>query len=159
MTYQEQDRVLRRIPGLERAKFARYGSMHRNTYINGPLLLDMMLRLKGNRNVFMAGQLTGVEGYLESAATGLYAGLACAKQDPRVVPPFSTAIGSLVNHIVNSDPKNYQPMKMMWGIFPQPDGYVSTRRGPRKELRRKMMIERAETDFKEWKASLPDIPV
>jgi methylenetetrahydrofolate--tRNA-(uracil-5-)-methyltransferase len=157
MTYQEQDRVLRKIPGLLNAKFARYGSMHRNTYINGPLLLDAGLRLKKMPNVYVAGQLNGVEGYLESATTGIYAGLVCAREGGVSVPPPTTAIGALVNHVANADPNNYQPMKMMWGIFPQPDGFTSTRKGPKKELRRQMMIERAVRDFNEW--VLPYRPV
>ncbi|MBI2092143.1 MAG: methylenetetrahydrofolate--tRNA-(uracil(54)-C(5))-methyltransferase (FADH(2)-oxidizing) TrmFO [Deltaproteobacteria bacterium] len=156
MTYPEQDRIFRMIPGLKSAKFARYGSMHRNTYINGPVLLNKTLQLKNYSHIYVAGQLTGVEGYLESAAVGLYAGLglgyAIAKKSPMPAIPPTTAIGSLIRHITCCPNKNFQPMKIMWGIFPPLSEKDSTSRGPRKELRRKMILERAEKDFWEWAA-------
>lgn len=152
MTYSEQEIVFRTIPSLENAKFERLGSMHRNTYINGPELLDDKLQLKSNPGIYIAGQLTGVEGYLESAATGLYVGLTIASSHRRAAPT-TTAIGSLINHVINSDPKHYQPMKIMWGIFPPLAGFESTKKGPPKDKRREMLLKRAREDFVRWQGS------
>ncbi len=154
MTYPEQDRIFRIIPGLTSVKFARYGSMHRNTYINGPVLLNKELQLKSHPHIYLAGQLTGVEGYLESAAVGLYAGLGLGykivKKSQLPVIPSTAAIGSLIRHITECTDKNFQPMKIMWGIFPPLCENPSTSRGPRKELRRQMILERARKDFHGW---------
>lgn len=151
MTYPEQDRVLRMVTGLKNVKFSRYGSMHRNTYINGPTLLDEKLRLKLHQNIYMAGQITGVEGYLESAATGLYVGFTYALKhlDTYALLP-TTAIGSLIHHVTHADAKNYQPMKMMWGLFPPLESYPSTSRGPKKDIRKKLLLARARNDFQRW---------
>jgi len=168
MTYKEQDRVLRLIPGLKEAKFARYGSMHRNTYINGPTFLNEGLELKDHPGIFLAGQITGVEGYLESAAIGLYIGSTCALTHPStssldklgtslkacscahpLIPP-TTAIGALINHIINSDPKHYIPMNCIWGIFPPLEAHPSTSKGPRKAGRKKLLLARARSDFQTW---------
>ena len=148
MTYLEQDRVFRFLPALSHAKFERYGSMHRNTFINGPLLLDDNLRLKSNNSIYVAGQLTGVEGYLESAATGLYVGTGIARKC--IAPSPTTAIGALINHVVNSDPRRYQPMKAIWGIFPSLHEHPSTSHGPKSATRRQMMVDRGRADFKKW---------
>ena len=157
MTYPAQDSVFRMIRGLEHAKFMRYGSMHRNTYINGPLLLDETLQLKSNPGIYVAGQLTGVEGYLESAATGLYVGGTYAPFDSSAtgglaqgrLPP-TTAIGALIRHVTRASPENYQPMKMSWGLFPPIDRYPSSSRGPKKDERKKILLTRARNDFKGW---------
>jgi methylenetetrahydrofolate--tRNA-(uracil-5-)-methyltransferase len=155
MTYPAQEAVFRTIPGLAQAKFARLGSMHRNTYINGPRLLDEHLQLKEHKGIYVAGQLTGVEGYLESAATGIYAGMVCKGTVPLRKgdcphPPPTTAIGALIGHITHGDEKDYQPMKVMWGIFAPLAEHPSTRKGPKKAERRRLLIERARRDFKKW---------
>jgi len=117
----EQERVFRKIPGLERAEFCRYGSMHRNTFINSPTLLDKNLQWKGKGGLFLAGQVTGVEGYVESAATGLLAGINAARllQDKALeAPPPDTALGSLIRYITEADPDHFQPMNVNFGLFP-----------------------------------------
>ena len=120
LTYREQERVFRMIPGLQKAEFIRYGLMHRNTYINAPLALNDNLTLKKKPNVIIAGQLSGVEGYVESAATGIIAGiiahhLATNRQTP--LPPLSTMIGSLINYITKANPQNFSPMNANFGIL------------------------------------------
>jgi methylenetetrahydrofolate--tRNA-(uracil-5-)-methyltransferase len=121
LTYPEQKRVFRMIPGLEKAEFLRLGSMHRNTFLNGPALLDETLRLKGHENLTFAGQITGVEGYVESAACGMLAGLFTAARllgrDPSL-PPAETAFGSLLRHVTSSQWKHYQPSNINYGLFP-----------------------------------------
>ncbi len=119
----EQVRIFRMIPGLERAEFARLGGLHRNTFINSPRLLDAGLRLKQRLQVRFAGQITGVEGYVESAAIGLLAGLFAARerlQQPLDAPPPTTALGALLSHITGSaDAKTFQPMNVNFGLFPE----------------------------------------
>ena len=103
---------MRLIPGLENAKFLRYGQIHRNTYINSPTLLDTTLRMKQHPNVLFAGQISGVEGYVESIATGLLAGIhaaALATNAEPIAPPRATAFGALMNYICHADAKNFQP--------------------------------------------------
>ncbi len=121
LTYAEQKRVFRMIPGLERAEFLRYGSMHRNTFINGPALLDPRLRLQDSPEIMFAGQITGVEGYVESAACGLLAGLflaASLKGMELPPPPPETALGSLLRHATGSPLKHFQPSNVNYGLFP-----------------------------------------
>ncbi|MGE3624008.1 MAG: methylenetetrahydrofolate--tRNA-(uracil(54)-C(5))-methyltransferase (FADH(2)-oxidizing) TrmFO, partial [Bdellovibrionales bacterium] len=122
LKYAEQTRVLRLIPGLENAEFARLGGLHRNTFINSPLLLDAQLRLKAKTNIRFAGQITGVEGYIESAAIGLLAGLfSTAENNNRTVnaPPRTTALGALLAHITgNAEAETFQPMNVNFGLFP-----------------------------------------
>lgn len=117
----EQRRVFRLITGLENAEFVRYGVMHRNTYINAPLLLEPTLICRKRPGLFIAGQLAGVEGYVESAAAGLVAGINAARlfrgREPLVFPP-ETAHGAMINYIVTADPKNFQPMNVNFGLFP-----------------------------------------
>lgn len=117
----EQRRVFRLIPGLENAEFMRYGVMHRNTYINAPRLLEPTLGCRKRPGLFIAGQLAGVEGYVESAAAGLVAGANAARVfrglEPLVFPP-ETAHGALINYIVTADPDNFQPMNVNFGLFP-----------------------------------------
>lgn len=118
----EQKRVFSLIPGLEKAEFVRYGVMHRNTYINSPILLKPTLQLKRDERIFFAGQITGVEGYVESAAAGLVAGLNAAltlKEDRTVSFPPETAHGALLHYITTATPGNFQPMNVNFGLFPE----------------------------------------
>ncbi len=121
LRYPEQERVFRLIPGLERARFHRLGSLHRNTYVDGPRLLDRYLRLRRHPWIQLAGQITGVEGYLESAAMGLWAGLNLALRRAGRTPdplPAETAVGALVEHVVASPAKRFEPMNMNFGLLP-----------------------------------------
>lgn len=120
LTYKEQERVFRMIPGLEKAEFVRYGLMHRNTYICSPLALNENMSLKNKSNVFLAGQLTGVEGYVESAAMGIlsaiYLDASLNKKDlPQL--PYKTMLGSLHNYLIHGDIKNFSPMNANYGIL------------------------------------------
>jgi len=148
LTWPEQKRILRMIPGLEKADFARYGSMHRNTFINSPALLNKSLQLCSDDNIFIAGQITGVEGYMESAAMGLVAGInaCCYLKGNRIVhPPETTALGALLSHITNADYKTFQPMNVNFGLFPSLE-----KRAPKK-IRGQYYAERSLTDLKRWK--------
>ncbi|MDH5643756.1 MAG: methylenetetrahydrofolate--tRNA-(uracil(54)-C(5))-methyltransferase (FADH(2)-oxidizing) TrmFO, partial [Gemmatimonadota bacterium] len=121
LTYPEQKRVFRLIPGLEKAEFLRYGSLHRNTFINSPQLLTTTLQFKARNTLFFAGQLVGVEGYTESAAMGGLAGINAARVlngEPPLSPPPTTAHGCLVSHVALSDPRHFQPMNTNFGLFP-----------------------------------------
>ena len=121
LTYAAQKRVLRMIPGLETAEFLRYGSVHRNTFVNAPALLDNTLRLRSQPRIFIAGQLVGVEGYTEAAASGGLAGINAARLlqgQTLVIPPETTAHGALVKYITTSDPRHFQPMNINHGLFP-----------------------------------------
>ena len=123
MKYPEQQRVFRMIPGLERAEFVRLGSMHRNTFINSPQLLTPQLELKKHPGIFLAGQMVGVEGYVESAAMGLYAGRVLAERlqgRHLAAPPPSTALGALVRHICTAPAKDFQPMNVNFGLMEIP---------------------------------------
>jgi methylenetetrahydrofolate--tRNA-(uracil-5-)-methyltransferase len=120
MTYPEQRRVFRMIPGLEQAEFVRLGSLHRNTFIDSPRILDS--RLLTRENLFLAGQMIGVEGYVESAAMGLLAALNAARLvrgGPLVVPPRETALGSLIAYITDSSRQDFQPMNANYGLMPE----------------------------------------
>ena len=122
MKFAEQPRVLRMIPGLEKAEFLRFGQIHRNTYINGPALLTATLQLRARPEVFFAGQISGVEGYVESIATGLIAGIhaaALALGEPPAPLPRETALGSLCHFISAADPENYQPANITFDLLPQ----------------------------------------
>lgn len=147
LKYEEQKRVFRLIPGLEQAEFARLGSIHRNTFVNAPLVLTSTLQLKKSPNVFLAGQLTGVEGYVESTAMGFLAGINAErlmKGKPLLVPPKETAIGALVHYLVEANPKYFQPMNINWGLFPQLDKKVH------KNQKYQLMVERALKALSEW---------
>ena len=120
----EQKRIFRLIPGLEGAVFARFGGVHRNTYVNAPLQLDAELQLRKRPGVFVAGQMAGVEGYVESAAIGLLVGIGVARRVralPAVAPPPETAHGALLRHLQNADAKHFQPMNVNYGLFPPLD--------------------------------------
>lgn len=124
MKFPEQKRVFRLIPGLENAEFLRYGQIHRNTYINGPELLTATLQLKSDPRIFFAGQISGVEGYVESIATGLLAGrfaAALAMEEAPVPVPRETALGSLTHYITNANPKHYQPANIAFDLLPSLD--------------------------------------
>ena len=149
LTYPEQRRVFRMIPGLEHAEFLRYGSLHRNTFINSPLLLRDTLQLKARGTVFFAGQLVGVEGYTESAAMGGLAGINAARKlnglEP-IVPPTTTAHGSLMQYITTSEPRHFQPMNINFGLFPP----MPSRTKDREEKGRRI-AQRALEDLEAWK--------
>ncbi|MDC1229081.1 MAG: methylenetetrahydrofolate--tRNA-(uracil(54)-C(5))-methyltransferase (FADH(2)-oxidizing) TrmFO [Octadecabacter sp.] len=152
MKYGAQVVVLKRIPGLEDANFARLGGIHRNTFLNSPTLLDDQMRLKTKPNIRFAGQITGVEGYVESAAMGLLAGrLAVADMMGQTLDavPNTTAMGALVTHITGgADAKTFQPMNVNFGLFPPVEGLKSGRRG-RKD-RYKAYTDRAKADWRAW---------
>lgn len=164
MKYGAQADVIRMIPGLEKAVFARLGGIHRNTFINSPKLLDGQLRLKSRPDLRFAGQIMGVEGYVESAALGLIAGrmaAAQAKDETVDAPPVTTALGALVEHVTGgfmSGPKaKFQPMNVNFGLFPPVDNLSFRRsdgtrvRGKDKtRLKRRVMAERALTDIQAW---------
>jgi methylenetetrahydrofolate--tRNA-(uracil-5-)-methyltransferase len=121
LTYSEQKRVFRTIPGMENAEFVRLGSIHRNTFINAPELLDNSLQMKKRPGLFLAGQLSGVEGYVESTAMGLLAGINAARLcagKAMAVPPPATALGALIHHLTASDPAHFQPSNVNFGLFP-----------------------------------------
>ena len=144
----DQARVLRMIPGLEHAEFVRYGMVHRNTYICGPKVLLPTWQTKHRADLFFAGQVSGVEGYVESAASGLIAGrnaAALARGEAPQAPPRTTAIGSLAHYVSHADPRTYQPTNITHGIMPPLD------QPPRDKMRKKMMIaERALADLEAW---------
>jgi methylenetetrahydrofolate--tRNA-(uracil-5-)-methyltransferase len=124
LRYSEQARIFRLIPGLEHAEFLRYGQIHRNTYINGPALLRATLQLRSEPRIFFAGQIAGVEGYVESIATGLVAGrnaAALALGQPLWVPPRETALGSLCHYVSGADPRHYQPANITFDLLPPLD--------------------------------------
>ena len=148
LTYPEQERVFRTIPGLEKVKFARLGSMHRNTFINAPACLNETMQLKGAANIFFAGQITGVEGYVESAASGFIAGLsaaACYQEHNFLSPPLTTALGALLNYPVTASVENFQPMNITYGLFPALEQRIRKRRD-----RRQALADRALADLDLW---------
>jgi methylenetetrahydrofolate--tRNA-(uracil-5-)-methyltransferase len=148
MKYAEQTRVLKMIPGLENANFARLGGLHRNTFINAPRLLDKTLRLKAMPRLRFAGQITGCEGYVESAAVGIMAGrFAAAEKTEKspTAPPPTTALGALLNHITGgADADTYQPMNINFGLFPPLEG------GNKGRGRKQLMSIRALNDLESW---------
>ena len=154
LKHAEQVRLFRTIPGLEKAEFARLGGLHRNTFIQSPKLLDRTLRLKSRPHIRFAGQITGCEGYVESAAVGLLAGrFAAAELLGRTVarPPETTALGALLNHITgDADADSYQPMNVNFGLFPPLEGARGGRK--RKGDRKVMMSERADEALRQWMA-------
>ena len=144
----EQARILRMIPGLENAEFVRFGMVHRNTYINGPKVLRETWQTKQRADLFFAGQVSGVEGYVESAASGLIAGrnaAALVMDRPLTTPPRTTAIGALAYYVSHANPANYQPTNITHGIMAPLDN------PPKDKLRKKMLIaERALVDLEAW---------
>ncbi|MBY6157030.1 methylenetetrahydrofolate--tRNA-(uracil(54)-C(5))-methyltransferase (FADH(2)-oxidizing) TrmFO [Pseudooceanicola nitratireducens] len=152
MKYGAQTEVFKTIPGMENARFARLGGIHRNTFLNSPTLLDSQMRLRSRPHLRFAGQITGVEGYVESAAMGLLAGRMAASEilgRDLPAPPPETAMGALVNHITGgAEAKTFQPMNVNFGLFPPLDGVRGGRRG-RKE-RYKGYTDRAKALWQEW---------
>ena len=148
----DQLKAFRLIPGLHQAEMLRYGSLHRNTFILAPLLLRETLQFRGDPGVFIAGQLTGVEGYLESAATGLLAGMNAvrlARDVPPCTPPAITMLGALLRYITQADPKTFQPINANFGLLPPLAQVVRER-----SLRNHLLVERARSAFHEWQRGL-----
>ena len=148
LKFGEQARVMRLIPGLESARFLRYGQIHRNTYINAPILLRETLQTKHFPTVFFAGQICGVEGYVESIASGLMAGIhaaALASGDEPVPPPRSSAFGSLTHYITHADPRNFQPANITFDLLPALETRVRDR-----QQRHSLQCQRALRDFDAW---------
>jgi methylenetetrahydrofolate--tRNA-(uracil-5-)-methyltransferase len=149
LKWPEQKRVFRMIPGLEKAEFLRLGSVHRNTFINAPLLLKETLQSRQDQRLFFAGQIVGVEGYVEATAMGLLAGINAARlvqKRPLVVPPETTAHGTLITYLTRSQPGHFQPMNINFGLFPSLNWS-----SPQRELRRRKIVERALSDLDRWK--------
>src|SRR5262249_55795491 len=152
LKFGEQARVLRLIPGLENAKFLRYGQIHRNTYINAPSLLAETLNLKRHPRVFFAGQISGVEGYTESIAMGMLVGMhvsRIARGLIAVPPPRETALGSLVHYLCHAEAKNFQPANITFDLLPQL-GDAARRRIRDKKLRHEMVCEKALQGLASW---------
>ncbi len=152
LKYGEQRRIFRMIPGLERAEFLRYGSVHRNTFLNAPRLLHPTLQARTCPSLFFAGQITGVEGYVESAATGLLAGLNAAtlkRQQPLQIPPATTAHGALVRYIAEANTDTFQPMNINFGLLPPLDKPLRP-----KKARREAMVARALKELEAWQQHL-----
>ena len=173
LKYGEQARVFRLIPGLRHAEFARLGGLHRNTFLNSPRLLDGRLRLRAAPRLRFAGQITGCEGYVESAAIGLVAGrFAAAERLGAESPPLppTTAIGALLNHItgghlesIEAGPRSFQPMNVNFGLFPpieepRMDETGKKLRGPERGAARKRALSaRAEVDLRRWIGELESV--
>jgi methylenetetrahydrofolate--tRNA-(uracil-5-)-methyltransferase len=144
LTWPEQRRIFRTLPGLEQARFARLGSMHRNTFLNAPACLTSTLQLRADPRLYFAGQITGVEGYVESAACGFLAGLFAAGRRRGVTvppPPSTTALGSLLVHLANASPQGFQPMNVNYGLFPPLEGRQRSRRDRRLALAERALVE------------------
>jgi methylenetetrahydrofolate--tRNA-(uracil-5-)-methyltransferase len=153
MTWPEQRRLFRMIPGLEKVEFARYGSIHRNTFLNAPILLMNTLQLRSHPRLFFAGQISGVEGYVESMSMGLLAGLNAARflvGREMIPPPPETAFGALIGHITNGNRKTFQPMNVTFGLFPPLPGRI------RKKERGALYARRSIAALSAWKQQLAD---
>jgi methylenetetrahydrofolate--tRNA-(uracil-5-)-methyltransferase len=151
LTYPEQQRVFRTIPGLEQAVFVRLGSIHRNTFVCAPLVLEPTLQMKGRPGLYLAGQVSGVEGYIESAAMGLLAGINAGRQvrgQSVLTPPAATAHGALIHHLTASDPAHFQPSNVNFGLFPPLIGRTF------KKERGRIRAELALGLIKEWQQLL-----
>jgi methylenetetrahydrofolate--tRNA-(uracil-5-)-methyltransferase len=149
LKWPEQKRVFRMIPGLERAEFLRLGSLHRNTFINAPLLMRETLQFRQESRIFFAGQIVGVEGYTESAGMGLLAGMNAARliqHQPLLIPPPTTTLGTLITYLTKSDPRTFQPMNVNLGLFPPLPTRIVQR-----EVRRQKIVDRALNDLDRWK--------
>ncbi|HYF38809.1 MAG TPA: methylenetetrahydrofolate--tRNA-(uracil(54)-C(5))-methyltransferase (FADH(2)-oxidizing) TrmFO [Gemmatimonadales bacterium] len=143
----EQQRVFRMIPGLESAEFLRYGSIHRNSYLNSPASLGPGLTARDDDRLFFAGQITGVEGYTESLGTGIMAGINLARRlsgEPIAVPPPTTMLGGLYRYLREADPKHFQPMNANFGLLDPLPGKV------KKDRKKELLVERAQAEFGAW---------
>ena len=153
----EQRRVFSLIPGLTNAEFLRFGSIHRNTYVNSPAALGPGLTLRDDDQVFVAGQITGVEGYTESLATGLMAGINLARRlagKPVAVPPPTTMLGGLYRYLRDADPAHFQPMNANFGLLEPLAGGRGGRGPGSKDEKKRRLVERAQADFESWAAGL-----
>ena len=157
LRFPEQARVFRLIPGLEQANFLRYGQIHRNTYINSPTLLTPTMQLRAHPSVLFAGQICGVEGYVESIASGLMAGIHAAAiaagQEP-LAPPRESAFGSLVNYVTGANPKDFQPANITFDLLPALEQRVRD-----KQQRHRLQCERALKAFEEWLRAVSAVPM
>jgi len=155
LKFGEQARILRLIPGLENARFLRYGQIHRNTYINGPTLLRETLQMTAHPNIFFAGQICGVEGYVESIATGLIAGVHAAAlvSGAALIPaPRPSAFGSLTQYVTHADPKNFQPANITFDLLPALDRKIRDRKE-----RHRLQCEVALNEFDRWLAGVTPV--
>jgi methylenetetrahydrofolate--tRNA-(uracil-5-)-methyltransferase len=165
----EQQRVFRMIPGLESAEYLRFGSVHRNSYVNSPASLGPGLTARDDDRLFFAGQLTGVEGYTESLGTGLLAGINLARRlegKPVAIPPPTTMLGGLYRYLREADPKHFQPMNANFGLLDPLEGSKDgkggkggkglprAQRGVSKDRKKELLVERAQSDFGSWLAGL-----
>lgn len=152
----EQQRVFRMIPGLEGAEYLRYGSVHRNSYLNSPASLGPGLTARDDDRLFFAGQITGVEGYTESLGTGIMAGINLARRlrgEPITIPPPTTMLGGLYRYLAEADPRHFQPMNANFGLLDPLPGRV------KKDHRKELLVERAQTDFAAWLEASESNPV
>ncbi len=148
LKFGEQAQVMRLIPGLENARFVRFGQIHRNTYINSPTLLTSTLQMKEHSSVLFAGQICGVEGYVESIATGMLAGIFASRLvagEPAIAPARASALGSLLHYITHADPKKFQPANITFDLLPPLETRIRDR-----QQRHKMQCELALTDHDKW---------
>jgi len=154
LTHSEQKRLFRTLPGLERARFVRLGMIHRNTFVNAPAHLDPQLRIRVRPQLRLAGQMTGVEGYVESAATGLIAARSMAAElagRKAPAPPLTTALGGLVRHLTARSSETFEPSNITWGLIACPPRLRAIRK---KAERRLAQAEQAVADAAVWAASL-----
>jgi methylenetetrahydrofolate--tRNA-(uracil-5-)-methyltransferase len=143
----EQQRVFRMIPGLEQAEYLRFGSIHRNSYLNSPASLGQGLTARDDGRLFFAGQITGVEGYSESLGTGLLAGINLARRlegRPLAVPPPTTMLGGLYRYLAEADPKHFQPMNANFGLL---EPLPRAQRGVKKDRKKELLAERAQEEI------------
>jgi methylenetetrahydrofolate--tRNA-(uracil-5-)-methyltransferase len=155
LRFGEQARVLRLIPGLENARFLRFGQIHRNTYINSPMLLNATQQMKAHPAILFAGQICGVEGYVESIATGMLAGIhasALVAGEVPVAPPRATALGSLVNYITQADAKKFQPANITFDLLPPLEKKVRDR-----QMRHRMQCELGLSELSIWLAEISEV--
>ena len=148
----EQKRIFRMVPGLENAEFVRFGVIHRNTYIDSPQVLSPNLEMREYPNLFIAGQITGVEGYVESAAMGIFAGISAVRKLKGLldaIPPRACAYGSLVSHLQDATPRDFAPMNINWGLFPDPETPIRD-----KQVKREWKLKQAQEGFATWHESL-----
>lgn len=152
LRYGEQERVLKLIPGLENSEFLQFGQIHRNTFINSPKILNETLATKANPNLFFAGQITGVEGYVESVATGWMAGLNAVRtlrNQPLLTAPQTSAIGALCRYVSNVETKNFQPVNITFGLL-EPLPVEIRKKVKQKRERHMIQVERALEDWDGW---------
>ena len=158
LRYGEQERVLKLIPGLEHAEFLQFGQIHRNTFINSPKILNETLATKANAKLFFAGQITGVEGYVESVATGWLAGLNAVRtlnDQPLLTAPQTSAIGALCRYVSNVETKNFQPVNITFGLL-EPLPVEIRKKVKRKRERHTIQVERALVDWDMWMSKIGD---